>query len=233
MSALPRARRIAGILGALLCWTARAFASPAEEYLLDMTIVVHPDAERATPRDTEAHTQILLDEATRILEGIDGESPAEMSCPIRFRATNIRRHDPVPQPPYVCGTGSGTRPPCSRNRCWENTPAARIRPTEGFGMFVGAGFYFPPTPRPTRTRWDTWPACRAITRAWAEPCSAGGGLRTRTVPPLSARSTSTTRSAAARSAASPPACPAPPFHRPRSLPAQSAVHGLRRQRGMV
>ena len=58
MSALPRAHRIAAILGLLLgSAAAAAFASPAEEYLLDMAIVVHPASERATPAETAARTQ--------------------------------------------------------------------------------------------------------------------------------------------------------------------------------
>ncbi len=105
MSALARARRIPAILALFLGLTAAdASAAPAEEWLLDTSIVVHPDAERPTPRETVAEVERMLDAATDVVQGFDLGVGAEMSCPIRFRATNVRRLESAPPPPFSCGT---------------------------------------------------------------------------------------------------------------------------------
>src|SRR5262249_52664054 len=107
MPALPRSHRVAGILGLLLGWTAAAArATPAEEYVIEMSIAVHPGAGGAPPAETAARVDAMLDEATRIMEGVDADPPSDYACPIRFRALNIHRYDPAPDPPFGCGTGT-------------------------------------------------------------------------------------------------------------------------------
>ncbi len=73
-----RSRASAGILGLLLGTTgAGASAAPAEEVLLDMAIAVHPQSERGSPAETAARVGAMLDEATRVVEGIDGVPPGQ------------------------------------------------------------------------------------------------------------------------------------------------------------
>lgn len=186
MSALARARRISGI-GLLVGSMAAvgAFASPAEEYLLDMAIVVHPDSERATPAETAARTRALLDEATRILEGVDGESAAEMSCPIRFRASNIRRADPIPQPPYLCGTGVPYEAALFPESVLGDSTGCADMAGQGFGMFVGAGFYHAPYNAAGTYAHEMGHLAGVPGHhiGWDGTLMAGRGLRTRTVPP--------------------------------------------------
>src|SRR5262245_56063263 len=106
MSARVGALEIAGILGLLIGATgARVSAAPADEVLLDMSIAVHPQSERGSPAETAARVGAMLDEATRVVQGVDGVPPGETSCPVRFRASNIRRFDTAQPPPFPCGTG--------------------------------------------------------------------------------------------------------------------------------
>src|SRR5213593_2367359 len=142
MSARIGAHKIAGVLGLLLGTTgAGASAAPAEEYLLDMAIAVHPQSERGSPAETAARVGAMLDEATRVVEGIDGVPPGEMSCPIRFRASNIHRYDGAPPaPPYACGTGRRDEAALFPESVLGEASGCANPVAQGLGMFVGSGF---------------------------------------------------------------------------------------------
>jgi cysteine-rich repeat protein len=180
------ARRIAGILGLLLCWTARvASATPAEEYLLDMGIAVHPDAERGSPAATAARVNEMLDEATWILEGLDGDLSVETACPIRFRASSIRRLAPAPSPPYVCGTGVRFEAALFPESVLFELSGCANPTLPGLGMFVGAEFY-----RGLADAGGTYAhemghiaGVPGDHLGWDGTLLGGHGLRTRTVPP--------------------------------------------------
>src|SRR5512138_3793051 len=99
----PNSKRFASALVLALGTTApNARADPAEEALIDMTIYVHPAAERGSPAETAARVADMLDQATAILEGMEDRSSDELACPVRFRATNVVRYEPAPTPPYSC-----------------------------------------------------------------------------------------------------------------------------------
>src|SRR5262249_24820680 len=135
---------IAGILGLLPALAAAgAWAAPAEEYILDMAIAVHPDAERATPAETAARTRAMLDEATSILEGVDADSSAETACPIRFRATNIRRAGDS-EPPFRGGRGAPSEAALFRESVLGELTGCAAPPAQTLGMLVGPGFDNPP-----------------------------------------------------------------------------------------
>jgi cysteine-rich repeat protein len=184
MSALARVGHISGILCLLVC-AARASADPAQEYLLDMAIVVHPDAEPRSPPDATARVEAMLEQATRILEGVDAPSSAETSCPVRFRASNIRRYERTPLPPYLCGTGVAHEVALFPESVLGENSGCAEPVAQGIGMFVGSGFY-----RNVEDAGATYahemghlagvPGDHA---GWNGTLLAGGGLRTRTVPP--------------------------------------------------
>ncbi|MGH2668490.1 MAG: hypothetical protein ACRDH5_05100, partial [bacterium] len=186
MSALRRARCLSRIPGLLLGLAAvAASATPAEEYLLDMTIVVHPRSELASPRETVSRVDALLDHATRILEGIDAVFPNEMSCPVRFRAINVRRHDRPPATLFPCGSGVRYEAVLFPESVLGELSGCADQAGQGLGMFVGTGFY---------RNLDDAGATYAHEMGhlagvpgdhvgWEGTLLAGQGLRTRTVPP--------------------------------------------------
>ena len=177
---------VSGSLGLLLCASAvRISAEPAEEYQLDMTIVVHPDVEPRSPPDTAARVEAVLDQATRILEGVDALSPAETSCPVRFRASNIRRYEPAPSPPYACGTGVAHEAALFPESVLGEASGCANETFDGIGLFVGAGFY-----RNAEDAGATYAhemghlaGVPGDHVGWDGTLMAGGGLRTHTVPP--------------------------------------------------
>ncbi len=186
MSALTRGHLILEILGMLCAVTPReAWATPpADEYLLDMSIVVHPDVELASPAQTAARVNTMLDEATLILEGIDGKPPGEMSCPVRFRASNIRRYDPAPTPPYACSTEIPYEAALFPESVLTEASGCANTSLPGLGMFVGAGFY-----RSTQDAGSTYAHEMGHLAGvpfdhvgWDETLLGGSGQKTRDVP---------------------------------------------------
>jgi cysteine-rich repeat protein len=184
MSGLARVGHISGIL-CLLLFAAHAGADPAQEYQLDMAIVLHPEAEPRSSPDAASRVETILEQATRILQGVDALSAAETSCPVRFRASNIRRYERSPRPPFPCGTGVAREVALFPESVLGEASGCADATLPGIGMFVGAGFY--------RNLEDA-----AATYAhemghvagvpgdhvgWNGTLLAGGGLRTRTVPP--------------------------------------------------
>jgi hypothetical protein len=87
-----------------------------------MAIVVHPDAERGSPADTVAQVNAMLDAATDWVQGFDSDGSPEMSCPIRFRAADIRRLDPAPS---RARRARRSRRCCCRRDPWADSTAAR------------------------------------------------------------------------------------------------------------
>jgi cysteine-rich repeat protein len=186
MPALPTARLVCGILGLLLCArAARVSAGPADEYQLDMAIVVHPDAEPRSPPDAAARVNTVLDQATRILEGVDATSSAETACPVRFRASNIRRYELAPGPPFACGTGAPHEVALFPESVLGEASGCADATHQGIGMFVGSGFYRNPEDAGTTYAHEMGHLAGVPGDhvGWDGTLMAGGGRRTRTVPP--------------------------------------------------
>jgi cysteine-rich repeat protein len=188
MSALARVGLISGILCLILC-AARISAGPAEEVQLEMEFVLHPDVEPRAPPDAAARVEAMLEQATRILEGVDplfpGETLTETSCPVRFRASNIRRSEQSGGPIYPCGTGIRREVALFPESVLGGASGCADPVSEGVGMFVGAGFY-----RQAADAAGTYAheighvaGVPGDHVGWEGTLLAGGGQRTRIVPP--------------------------------------------------
>jgi hypothetical protein len=180
----PTPKRFTAALVLALGATAPARADPADEALIDMTIYVHPAAERGSPAETAARVAQMLDEATAILEGVDDRSADELSCPVRFRAANVLRYDPAPAPPYPCGTGRPFEAALFPESVLFEASGCASPETPGLGMFVGSGFY-----RGIADAGATYAhemghvaGVPGNHLGWDGTLLAGGGQRTRRVP---------------------------------------------------
>ena len=184
MTAFARVGHISGILCLLAC-AAPASAEPAQEYQLDMAVVVHPDVEPRSPPDVKARVEAVLEQATRILEGIDAFPASETSCPVRFRASNIRRYEHTPRPPYRCGTGFAHEVALFPESVLGEASGCADAIGQGIGMFVGAGFYRNPDDAGATYAHEMGhlAGVPGDHQGWDGTLLAGGGLRTRTVPP--------------------------------------------------
>jgi|GEM_PF-4139233 len=121
-----------------LAVAAASLADPAAESRIDMVIHVHPAAEvSGDAAETVSRVERMLEHATDIVHGLDPDSalvpPDDFSCPVRFRAIDVRRMASSIRGPYGC-------------------PATNLRPAgdaflteQGFGPGAADGCTSPAT----------------------------------------------------------------------------------------
>src|SRR5262249_8163683 len=139
----------------------------------------------SSPEETVSRVGAVLDRATHILETLDVGSASELSCPVRFRASNIRRYASAPPPPYPCGDGVRYDAVLFPESVLGEASGCADPVDQTLGIFVGAGFYRIPSDAGATYAHEIGhlagvPADHA---GWDGTLLAGGGHRTGIVPP--------------------------------------------------